>query len=106
MSMPIPNEFLCPITLGVMRNPVIASDGHTYEKEAIIVWFDSSSISPMTGLRILDRNVVENIALRNTIQNFLAKNPITPSTLTTSITLTTPLYSSSPLSMKYNVYKE
>jgi len=105
MSMPIPNEFLCPITLGVMRNPVIASDGHTYEKEAIIVWFDSSSISPMTGLRILDRNVVENIALRNTIQNFLAKNPITPSTLTTSITLTTPLYSSSPLSMKYNVYK-
>lgn len=29
------DEYICPITLQIMRNPVIASDGVTYEEDAI-----------------------------------------------------------------------
>ena len=32
---PVPDEFICPITLKVMKDPVTASDGFTYEREAI-----------------------------------------------------------------------
>jgi hypothetical protein len=36
-----------------MQNPVMAADGHTYEKESIIRWFESGhKTSPMTGLRL------------------------------------------------------
>jgi hypothetical protein len=34
----IPEVFVCPITMEVMRDPVIAADGHTYEREAIENW--------------------------------------------------------------------
>ena len=30
-----PNELLCPITHKVMVDPVMTSDGHTYERAAI-----------------------------------------------------------------------
>jgi hypothetical protein len=30
---------LCPITLDVMRDPVVAADGETYERAAIVVCF-------------------------------------------------------------------
>ena len=45
-----PNEWLCPITLSIMRNPVIASDGHSYEKSAIEEWFMRSNHSPKINL--------------------------------------------------------
>jgi hypothetical protein len=33
-----------------MKNPVMAADGHSYEKEAILKWFSTGSLkSPMTG---------------------------------------------------------
>jgi hypothetical protein len=38
-----PNEFFCPITLELMRDPVLAKDGHTYERNAIEGWFEQSS---------------------------------------------------------------
>lgn len=82
-----------------MRDPVIATDGHTYERSAINQWYQASNLSPKTGLQLTSRNLIENIALRNTIQDFLANNPMPASTLTT------PLYSSSPLSLKCQVYK-
>ena len=30
-----PDEFKCPLTLAPMRDPVVASDGHSYERKAI-----------------------------------------------------------------------
>ncbi len=31
----IPDHFMCPITHGLMQEPVMADDGHSYEKSAI-----------------------------------------------------------------------
>ena len=31
----IPKEFICPISLEIMKDPVIMSDGQTYDRESI-----------------------------------------------------------------------
>ena len=38
----------CPITLAPMHDPVLASDGHIYERNAILTHLVKSQISPMT----------------------------------------------------------
>lgn len=41
---------MCPISRSMMRDPVVAADGHSYEREAITAWLRMSDLSPMTGL--------------------------------------------------------
>ena len=38
------------ITMQTMKDPVMAADGHTYERVAIEEWLKKNSISPQTGL--------------------------------------------------------
>ncbi len=45
------DEFCCPITLTPMRNPVVAVDGVTYEREALEMWLASSASGGRTPLR-------------------------------------------------------
>lgn len=46
-------ECMCPITLERIVNPVILSDGHTYERDAIMRHFASSGfVSPLTRQRV------------------------------------------------------
>lgn len=40
------DEFSCPITRELMRDPVIAADGHTYDREAIEMWLRNHDTSP------------------------------------------------------------
>ena len=64
----VQNEFLCPISLEVMTKPVVAADGFSYEKKNIERWFRTSKRSPMTNLRLKNRTVIPNIALRKLIE--------------------------------------
>lgn len=41
-------KYVCPITLQYFRNPVIGSDGHIYEKNAIDQWVKKYARSPIT----------------------------------------------------------
>lgn len=59
----IPDQFACPILGDVMQDPVIANDGHTYDRAAIETWFQRSDRSPMTNLPI-PRMLIPNLALR------------------------------------------
>jgi len=56
-------------------SPVIAADGHTYERAAIDQWLRTSKMSPMTGLELPHNNLVPNLALRALIQEWLHNNP-------------------------------
>eukprot|EP01104_Vermistella_antarctica_P002544 TRINITY_DN12784_c0_g1_i1.p1 TRINITY_DN12784_c0_g1~~TRINITY_DN12784_c0_g1_i1.p1 ORF type:complete len:246 (+),score=40.83 TRINITY_DN12784_c0_g1_i1:199-936(+) len=62
-----PASFVCPISCDVMHNPVIAADGHTYEKTAITKWFTSNRTSPMTGAQVLSKACFPNHNLRSQI---------------------------------------
>ena len=70
-----PNDWLCPITLQIMRDPVIGADGYTYERSAITTWLSSNSISPMTRQSMTGTMLTPNLALRHTIEEYLAANP-------------------------------
>ena len=68
---PIPNEFLCPISLNIMKDPVLTSDGHTYERKQIERWLKTSKSkrSPMTNKKLTSKRLIPNIALRTLINN-------------------------------------
>jgi hypothetical protein len=59
------NPYLCPLTHQVMKDPVICSDGYTYERAAIESWFaQGHNTSPLTRNRLENLNLVPNNALK------------------------------------------
>jgi len=67
-------NFICSITHEIMTDPVITSDGHTYERSAIEKWLNYNNQSPMTREIITKDSIVPNIALRDIISKHLKKN--------------------------------
>jgi cell division protein FtsB len=63
-------NFICPITMAVMKDPVICDDAHTYERSAIEQWLSTNNHSPITRQIINNNNLIPNIVLRNIIQEF------------------------------------
>ncbi|NEJ83794.1 hypothetical protein GR268_45915, partial [Rhizobium leguminosarum] len=73
----IPNECFCPITQEIMEDPVIAQDGHTYERAAIQQWFGTGRrTSPKTGVRLLSIELIPNYTMRSLIQDLKAQIPV------------------------------
>ncbi|KAJ8599085.1 hypothetical protein CTAYLR_009652 [Chrysophaeum taylorii] len=70
IAMETPSEFLCPITHGLMREPVRARDGHTYEKLAIERWFAQRATSPLTGSSLESTSVEALPELQMAIRTF------------------------------------
>uniref|UniRef100_A0A3Q2QAV9 WD repeat, SAM and U-box domain-containing protein 1 n=1 Tax=Fundulus heteroclitus TaxID=8078 RepID=A0A3Q2QAV9_FUNHE len=66
-----PDEFLCPITRELMRDPVIAADGYSYEREAIESWVHTKNrSSPMTNLPLLTTLLTPNHTLKMAISRW------------------------------------
>jgi hypothetical protein len=65
-----PEEFLCPITLLVMNDPVIGSDGRSYERAAITQWLRSNPHSPLTREPMTLASLKPNYALKSAIERF------------------------------------
>ena len=57
----------------VMKEPVICSDAHTYERSAIEKWLSTNNCSPMTRQIITNNSLIPNIVLRDIIKQ-LKKN--------------------------------
>uniref|UniRef100_A0A8C4E6X7 WD repeat, SAM and U-box domain-containing protein 1 n=1 Tax=Dicentrarchus labrax TaxID=13489 RepID=A0A8C4E6X7_DICLA len=63
-----PDEFLCPITRELMKDPVIAADGYSYERESIENWIrGKSKTSPMTNLPLQTTLLTPNRSLKTAI---------------------------------------
>ncbi|XVE77150.1 hypothetical protein DITRI_Ditri13aG0038300 [Diplodiscus trichospermus] len=65
-----PSYFICPILQVVMTDPIVAADGHTYEASALQEWLANHETSPMTNLRLSNRNLIPNHPLRSAIQQW------------------------------------
>ncbi|EOX97454.1 hypothetical protein QUC31_015680 [Theobroma cacao] len=73
----VPNEFLCPITLEIMTDPVIVATGQTYERESIRKWLNSNHRTcPKTGQTLDHLSLAPNFALRNLIRQWCEKNNV------------------------------
>jgi hypothetical protein len=64
-------SFRCPIDHCVMRDPVVLSDGHSYDIPNIVRWLATNFTSPMTGRILVDRKLSPNINLQKAIREWL-----------------------------------
>lgn len=68
----VPREFICSLTHRLMADPVLATDGHTYERTAIEQWLERSDLSPTTKQPIPSKVVFPNHSLKSLIEDYLA----------------------------------
>ena len=66
-----PLEFICPLSGVIMRSPVKANDGYTYERTAIYEWLRSDKKSPMTTVTIVKEQLKQDLLLRSRIQQWM-----------------------------------
>ena len=66
----------CPITAELFQDPVVASDGATYERVAIKQWLSMKNCfglrnrkSPSTGVDLNRKVLIDNISVRKIIDN-------------------------------------
>lgn len=52
---------------GEMRDPVLAADGHSYEREAIELWLQENDHSAVTGSRLKHKRLIPNVLIRKCI---------------------------------------
>ena len=67
----VPDALCCPISMEIMRDPVIAADGHTYERAEIEAWFANNRTSPKTGAVLPHGSLIPNHAAKAMISDFL-----------------------------------
>ena len=65
-----PADFICPITTEVMSDPVMAADGHAYERTAIERGLATKPTSPMTGDELGNTGLFPNHILRRMIREW------------------------------------
>ncbi|CAN6888750.1 unnamed protein product [Brassica oleracea var. botrytis] len=64
----VPKDFVCPISLDLMTDPVIVSTGQTYDRTSIARWIEEGHCTcPKTGQTLIDSRIVPNRALKNLI---------------------------------------
>ncbi len=51
-------------------NPVLAADGHTYEREAIEKWLQTNKLSPVTGETLRHDRLVNNQTVITMLSTF------------------------------------
>jgi len=67
-------DFNCPITGEPFEDPVIADDGHTYEKSAILKWFQMGNLkSPLTNAQLRNSHLIPNHRLKSCMASYKEK---------------------------------
>lgn len=63
-------SLVCPITLEIFRNPVLAQDGYTYERDAIENWIKVHGTSPKTGQQLSLDHLYPNHIVKELVGTF------------------------------------
>lgn len=69
----VPDALCCPISMELMTDPVIAADGHTYERKEITAWFQNNHTSPKTQLELCSPLLIPNHGAKAMIFDYLDK---------------------------------
>ena len=70
----IPPDFECPILMEAMIDPVICSDGFSYERAAIEEWLRRHGTSPKTNEVLPNKNLIPNKTLKAAIITWRESN--------------------------------
>ncbi|KAK0573299.1 hypothetical protein LWI29_006041 [Acer saccharum] len=76
---PLYETFFCPLTKEIMDDPVTIESGVTYEKKAIMEWFETfenpeEMFCPRTGKKLMSKALSTNMALKTIIQEWKERN--------------------------------
>ncbi|XP_026388897.1 U-box domain-containing protein 16-like [Papaver somniferum] len=72
-----PEDFKCPISLDLMKDPVVVATGQTYDRNSISHWIDSGhETCPKTGQNLVHMNLIPNKAMKNLIALWCRENKI------------------------------
>ena len=70
-SKQIPERLCCPISLELMVRPVIAADGHTYDRSSIEDWLArGNTTSPTTGAKLEHLHLADNHLVRSMVSEY------------------------------------
>ncbi|KAL5716996.1 U-box domain-containing protein 14 [Ranunculus cassubicifolius] len=73
----IPDDFRCPISLELMKDPVIVSTGQTYERSCIQQWLDAGhKTCPKTQQTLLHTALTPNYVLKSLISQWCESNGV------------------------------
>ncbi|CAH8359913.1 unnamed protein product [Eruca vesicaria subsp. sativa] len=71
----IPNYFICPISLEIMKDPVTTVSGITYDRQSIVQWLEKVPSCPVTKQPLpVDSDLTPNHMLRRLIQHWCVEN--------------------------------
>lgn len=73
---PVPQEYVCPLTLDVMSRPLLSREGHSYEQHAILNWVSEHGTSPLTREPLRPSQLVRNRPLETKIRFFLTQHGV------------------------------
>ena len=61
----IPDQFICPLTLDVMEDPLITREGKNFERQAIVEWLNQgNNTCPLTRQPLSLSKLIPNTTLR------------------------------------------
>ncbi|KAF5192218.1 U-box domain-containing protein [Thalictrum thalictroides] len=73
----IPDDFRCPISLELMKDPVIVSTGQTYERSCIQKWLDAGhKTCPKTQQTLIHSALTPNYVLKSLISQWCESNGV------------------------------
>ncbi|CAN6917617.1 hypothetical protein Bca4012_089618 [Brassica carinata] len=68
------DDLRCPISLEIMKDPVVLETGHTYDRSSIAKWFSAGNITcPKTGKNLESTVLVGNVSVKQVIQSYFKK---------------------------------
>lgn len=71
----VPNFFICPISLHLMKEPVTLTTGQTYDRRSIEKWFtEGHNTCPSTMQVLSKRDIAPNRTLQRLIQQWCSSN--------------------------------
>ncbi|MCL7044304.1 hypothetical protein MKW94_024457 [Papaver nudicaule] len=74
-SAAVPDDFRCPISLEMMRDPVTVSTGQTYERVCIEKWVEAGHVTcPKTQQSLANLTLTPNYVLRSLISKWCESN--------------------------------
>ncbi|XP_058111068.1 U-box domain-containing protein 1-like [Magnolia sinica] len=77
LALSVPDEFRCPISLDLMRDPVIVATGHTYDRSSIAQWINSGHHTcPKSGQKLIHTALIPNFALKSLIHQWCHDNHV------------------------------
>ena len=68
-------DLICPITQELMKDPVVTSDGQTYERNAIQRWLQWHITSPITNNPLKNKELTPNTIVRGWCRKLIEQLP-------------------------------